>query len=96
MKISEITINTIKEYINAPYENDGNIKMLLDASKKFILSRTGIKEDELDNFEDLTIVVLCLCSDMYDKRQFMLDSNNGVPLNMIVESILNMHSYNLL
>lgn len=96
MKISEITLNDVKEYINAPDETDRNVQMLIDASKKFILGRTGIKEDELDNYEDLTMVLLILCSDLYDQRQFMLDSNNGVPLNVIVESILNMHSFNLL
>lgn len=95
MKISEITLDTIKNYINAPDEDDKNIQMLLDASKHFILGRTGIKEDELDNYEDLTMVVLCLCSDFYDRRQFMIDSNNGVPVNVVVESILNMHSFNL-
>lgn len=95
MKISEITLNDVKEYINAPDETDRNVQMLIDASKKFILGRTGIKEDELDNYEDLTMVLLILCSDLYDQRQFMLDSNNGVPLNVIVESILNMHSFNL-
>ena len=96
MKISQITTNVIKEYINAPEETDATIQMLLDASKKFILSRTGIAEDKLDDYEDLTIVVLALCSDMYDQRQFMLDNNNGVPTNVIVERILNMHSFNLL
>lgn len=95
MKISEITLNDVKEYINAPDETDRNVQMLIDASKKFILGRTGIKEDKLDNYEDLTMVLLILCSDLYDQRQFMLDSNNGVPLNVIVESILNMHSFNL-
>ena len=96
MKISEITLDTIKEYINAPEEDDKNIQMLFDASKQFILGRTGIEEDKLDNYEDLTMALLVLCSDFYDQRQFMLDSNNGVPVNAIVESILNMHSFNLL
>ena len=82
---------------NAPEEKDKIVQLLLDSSKHFIKNRTGISEDEkLDKYEDLTIALLCLCSDMYDRRQFMLDSNSGVPLNVIVESILNMHSFNLL
>lgn len=97
MKISEITLEMIKDYINAPEEKDKTVQLLLDSSKHFIKNRTGISDDEkLDKYEDLTLALLCLCSDMYDRRQFMLDSNNGVPINVIVESILNMHSFNLL
>ena len=95
MKISEITLDVVKDYINAPEEADKTIQMLLDASKRFVQKRTGIVDDKLDDYEDLTMVVLILCSDFYDQRQFMLDSNNGVPINAIADSILNMHSFNL-
>jgi hypothetical protein len=95
MKISEVTTDIVKEYINASDEKDTVINMLISASKQYILQYTSIKETELDKYEDLTMVLLILCSDFYDKRQFMLDSNSGVPVNAIVESILNMHAFNL-
>ncbi|MDY3960173.1 head-tail connector protein [Romboutsia timonensis] len=95
MKISEITLDTVRDYINAFEETDKNIQMLLDASKHFILKRTGIAEDKLDNYEDLSIVALCVCSDMYDRRQFTNDTSSGTTVNPIVDSILNMHSFNL-
>lgn len=95
MKISEVTTDIVKEYINALEEKDTVINMLISASKQYILRYTGIKEEKLNEHEDLTMVLLILCSDFYDKRQFMLDSNSGVPVNAIVESILNMHAFNL-
>lgn len=95
MKIREVTTAIVKDYINAPDEIDTVINMLITASKQFIINYTGIKEDKLDEYEDLTIALLVLCADFYDQRQFMLDSNNGVPVNAIVESILNMHAFNL-
>ena len=95
MKISEVTTDIVKEYINALEEKDTVINMLISSSKQYILQYTGIKEEKLNEYEDLTMVLLILCSDFYDKRQFMLDSNSGVPINAIVESILNMHAFNL-
>lgn len=95
MKISEVTTTVVKDYINAPDETDNIINMLIASSKQYILRYTGIKENKLDEYEDLTIALLVLCADFYDQRQFMLDSNNGVPVNAIVESILNMHAFNL-
>ena len=97
MKISEITLEIIKDYINAPEEKDKTVQLLLDSSKHFIKNRTGISDDEkLDKYEDLTIALLVLCADFYDQRQFMSDNNTAVNTNKIVESILNMHSFNLL
>lgn len=95
MKISEITLDTVRDYINAFEETDETIQMLLNASKYFILKRTGIAEDKLDEYEDLSIVTLCVCSDMYDRRQFTNDTTSGTTVNPIVDSILNMHSFNL-
>lgn len=96
MKISEITLDVVRDYINAFEETDANIQMLLNASKFYISKRTGIPEDKLDDYEDLTIVVLCICSDKYDKRQFTNDTTSGTNVNPVVDSILNLHSFNLL
>lgn len=95
MKISEVTTAVVKDYINAPYETEQVINMLVTAAKSYILQQTGINKDKLDEYEDLTIVLLILCADFYDQRQFIMDSNNGVPTNVIVESILGQYSFNL-
>ena len=44
MKISEVTTDIVKEYINAPDEKDTVINMLISASKQYILQYTSIKE----------------------------------------------------
>ena len=88
MKISEITLEMIKDYINAPEEKDKTVQLLLDSSKHFIKNRTGISDDEkLDKYEDLTLALLCLCSDMYDRRQFMLDSKSRFEIQELKKSI---------
>ena len=53
---------------------------------------TGIFQ-QLDQHDDITIAVLALISDMYDNRSVSV-KETGV--NRIVESILGMHSVNLL
>lgn len=102
MKVSEITINDVVEYLrleDGEY-TDANIQTLLDTAKVFIEGYTGIPlttTDEtvktLDDYEDFYIVVMVLCQDMYDNRSYYVDKNN---LNKVVDTILGMHSVNLL
>lgn len=102
MKVSEITVSNIIEYLrlDTGEYTDTEISPLLIASKNFISSYTGIpitSEDiavkTLDNYEDFYIVVMILCQDMYDNRVLYVDKNN---LNKVVDTILGMHSINLL
>lgn len=92
MKVSEITINDVAEYLRLE-EVESMLFNLLDTSKKFIKSYTGLTDEELDKHEDFYIVVMILCQDMYDNRVYYVDKNN---LNKVVETILGMHSVNLL
>ncbi|UWG96786.1 hypothetical protein LPY66_18195 [Dehalobacter sp. DCM] len=54
---------------------------------------TGDYTTGLDAYEDFVIAVYVLCQDMYDNRSFYVDKNN---INRVVDSILGMHSVNLL
>lgn len=47
----------------------------------------------IDAFEDFIIAVYVLCQDMYDNRSMYVDNAN---VNKVVETILGMHSVNLL
>ncbi|MCF0163192.1 MAG: phage gp6-like head-tail connector protein [Fusobacterium necrophorum] len=97
MKISEVTLEYVKDYINAEHEKDYVINMILKAAKSYITNFTGLEEDELDKYEDITIALLVLCTDFYDQRNFILTENyNGLNVNIIVDNILNMYSKNLL
>ena len=98
MKVSELTLPLIAQHLNEVEEslpeNDKNlINAMKAAAVKFCADYTGLSTEELDNFEDITVVVLALISDMYDNRQTTVDRGN---VNRIVDTILGMHSINLL
>ena len=93
-KVSEITYEDIADYIRLSEVTDNDInylKNLITISKNFILQYTGV--NDLDKYEDFVIVVFILCQDMYDNRTLYVDNSN---LNKVVETILGMHSINLL
>ena len=95
-KVSEITSSDVAEYIRLieVSEDDTNtLNNLIGISKTFIEKYTGHTEEELDNYQDFIIVVLVLCQDMWDNRTLYVDKTN---LNKVVETILGMHSVNLL
>lgn len=95
MKVSEVTVTNVAEYLrleDGEY-TESELDNLLNVARKFIKSYTGLSEDEIDTHEDFYIVVMVLCQDMYDNRSMYVDKNN---LNKVVETILGMHSVNLL
>lgn len=95
MKVSEITVNNVVEYLrleDGEY-NEAEIENLLNVAKQFVKSYTGLTDEEIDQHEDFYIVIMILCQDMYDNRSYYVDKNN---LNKVVETILGMHSVNLL
>ena len=95
-KISDITYQDIADYLRLSEvsESDRNyINNLISISKDFIQKYTGIAVKDLDNYNDLVIVVFVLCQDMYDNRSLYVDNSN---LNKVVDTILGMHSINLL
>lgn len=95
-KVSDMTYQDIADYIRLDEldQNDINtLNTLLTVSKSFIMKYTGRTEEELDQSPDFVIVVYVLCQDMWDNRTLYVDSGN---LNKVVESILGLHSVNLL
>lgn len=94
--VSNITSQDLADYIRiVEVTNDdlNTLNTLLSVAKNFIMNYTGHTEVELDNYQDFVIVVLILCQDMWDNRILYVDKNN---LNKVVETILGMHSVNLL
>lgn len=95
-KVSDITAEDIADYLRIDELTDGDtqtLNNLLEIAKTYIESYTGRSEQELDNYQDFVIVALVLVQDMYDNRTMYVDSTN---LNTVVETILGMHSVNLL
>lgn len=96
MKVSDITVNDIVEYcrIAEPSEFDITfISQAIEAAKAYIRSYTGLNNDSIDEHEDFVIVLYILVQDMYDNRSLYTE---GKALNNTVETILGMHSVNLL
>ena len=93
-KVSDITYQDIAEYIRLSEISPEDVNLLtnlLNIAKNFIKQYTGL--NDLDQYQDLVIVVFALCQDMYDNRTLCVNNAN---LNKVIESILNMHSVNLL
>lgn len=94
--VSCITPEDVAEYIRLDEvtENDiTTLNNLIGIAKSFIKNYTGRTDEELDNYQDFVIVVLVLVQDMWDNRTMYVDSQN---LNFVVDSILHLHSVNLL
>lgn len=92
MKVSTITIKDIADYIRlteVSKEDESLLQNLLNIAKAFIKENTGVQN--LDDYDDFSIVVFILCQDMYDNRTLYVDKAN---LNKVVETILGMHSRN--
>lgn len=95
-KVSEITVSDLTAYLRITVASQSETDYLnntLDIAKSFICSYTGLKTAELDEYPELVIVVYVLCQDMYDTRALYVDKTN---INKVVDSILNLHSRNLL
>jgi hypothetical protein len=93
--VSEVTVTNVAEYLRLEEGeySEALLTSLLNTVKEFIKSYTGLTDEEIDEHEDFYIVVMILCQDMYDNRSMYVDKNN---LNKVVETILGMHSVNLL
>lgn len=93
-KVSDITAADVAEYIRLPEvttADQNTLNNLIGVAKTFIMNYTG--QSDLDEFQDFVIVVFILCQDMWDTRTLYVDKTN---LNKVVETILGMHSVNLL
>ena len=94
MKISEVTINELKEYANVEHDLDDKLfNMILSAAKSYIKSYTGLTLEQIDDKEDLTIALMTLTNEMPDNRVFIVQD---IKLNTFISSILDMYSVNLL
>lgn len=93
MKVSEITEKELVDYIRPDDYAEGEFDRILSAVKGYIRSYTGLDDKRIDQHEEFYIAVMILAADMYDNGSLYVDSSN---LNKTVETILGMHSVNLL
>ena len=95
-KVSEVTSTDLAEYLRVaevtPPE-DGFLKTIIGAATAYMCKYTGLTSKQLDESKDFVFALLVLCQDMYDNRALYVDSAH---VNLAVQSILDMHSVNLL
>lgn len=92
MKINEVTIDILTNYCNAYEEDKPLLQIFKDASISHIKSYTGLTSDEMNTMDDLTIALLVLVNGMFDNRSVEADKGK---INLILDSILGLHSKNL-
>ena len=93
-QVSQITAADVAEYLRLPEvtaTDTNTLNTMIGVAKTFIQNYTG--QTDLDEYQDFVIVVFILCQDMWDNRTLYVDKTN---LNKVVDTILGMHSINLL
>ena len=98
MVVSELTIDdVISQARISPEELDEAeqrfVEGALSAAIAYVKGYTGLPDDEVDSYPELSIAVLALAADMYDNRTMSAYNGN---VNRVVDTILGMHSRNLL
>lgn len=93
MKISEVTTDLLINYCNAYEEDEVLLGVFKDSGISYIKKYTGLADEEIDESEDITIALLILVAGMFDCRSVEVDKTN---VNVMLDSILNLHSKNLI
>lgn len=75
MKLSEINLDFLKNYLRVDAETDDRLLMAcLDASTALVKKQTGKTAEELEESADIPLAVLTICADMYELRQYTLST----------------------
>ncbi len=95
MKISELSATEVAECLRID-ENEVNTVLLtaaMDSAISQIVSETGLTEENLDDYADLTTAYLALVQDAYDNVGMQTD---GKGISAVKDCILGLHRRNLL
>lgn len=98
MKVSEVDAAVLAEYarIDDPSELELNeLSRMKDSAVAMATAYTGLSEEELDEYADITQAIFVLVMDMFDNRNLLIDYKT-TNINQAVKTILNMHAVNLL
>lgn len=94
MKISDINITILKNYLRIDGDDDNELlEHIKNASIDYCLHYTGRTLEELEQYNDIPLAVLCICSDLYECREY---TTNNININPAIAQILGSHSNNLL
>lgn len=94
MKTSELTLDIIKQYLRIDGNDDDILlEMLLASSIQYCTSYMGCTAEDLNKYDDVTIVVLSLIADSYEVRQF---TTSTITLNPVMQGVLDLHCSNFI
>lgn len=97
MKLSEIDVPFVKEYLRQDGDEDDKlIEAILEGAKDYIVKYTGQSLNQLEESEDLTIAVLVLVAEFYDNRTISVNERINLRMNSMLESLIGRYSMNLL
>lgn len=97
MKLSEIDVPFVKEYLRQDGDEDNRlIGAILEGAKDYIVKYTGQSLDQLEESEDLTVAVLVLVAELYDNRTISVNERINLRINSMLESLIGRYSVNLL
>lgn len=97
MKLSEIELSLVKEYLRQDGdEEDRLVQAIIDSAKSYLCNYTGQSIEVLEQHEDVVIAVLVLIAEFYDNRTITVNDRLNLRVNMMLESLLGRHSVNLL
>lgn len=95
-KVSDITAADLAEYlrlVDPTVDDYKTLSSLQGVAETYITQYTGKTIAQLDDYQDIVIAVMVLVQDMWDNRSLYVETSN---VNKVVESILGLHSGNLL
>lgn len=93
MTVSQITVQTIKDWLGISDGDETAVSACLNAAKNRVCGYTGLTLSELDEHEDIAIAVLGIVNDFYTNNR---PDTAQISINKMSKSILDMYSKNLL
>ena len=93
MTVSQITVQTIKDWLGISDGDETALNACLAAAKSRATGYMGLTLAELDQHEDIAIAVLGIVNDFYTNNR---PDTAQISINKMSKSILDMYSKNLL
>lgn len=102
MLVSELTVDDLTAYLRMESDDidattEAELTAYLEAARSYASQYTGRSVDELDNWAECAVAVLCVAADYYSDRDMVrsLKGTGTTTQNAAVQSILDMHKVNL-
>ena len=100
MLVGQVNTWIIKEYCRIEGEVGGEEELILDAilqsGKAFLRAQTGLTDDEMDLYEDLTMALFMVCSDLYENRSYTTTNSKNIKVNPAADAIISQYRTNFL